>query len=85
MKFREGPSDALLDEIIGSGHIARQTSRIPPKVRQVGFDIPVQSGGRGSGLFIEGGFATGDRGYPSSPGLAFLRCSSLRAPETDLA
>jgi adenylate cyclase len=33
----------------------------------LGFDIPVQSGGRGSGLFIEGGFATGDRGYGRLP------------------
>jgi hypothetical protein len=42
MKLREGPSDALLDKIIGSDRIVRQTSGIPPKVGQGGFDIPVQ-------------------------------------------
>jgi hypothetical protein len=38
---REGPSGALLDEIVGRDHIVRQTSRIPSEVRQESFDIPV--------------------------------------------
>src|SRR5260370_15621176 len=33
MSLREGPSDALLDEIIGSDRIAGQTSPAPPNVR----------------------------------------------------
>src|SRR4029077_18282521 len=33
MNLREGTSDTLLDEIIGSDRIACQTSRVPPKVR----------------------------------------------------
>jgi hypothetical protein len=33
MNLREAPSDAFLDEIIGSDRIACQTSRVPPKVR----------------------------------------------------
>jgi hypothetical protein len=41
MKLRDGLSDALLDEIIGSDRVACQISRIPPKFGQGGFDIPV--------------------------------------------
>jgi hypothetical protein len=62
MKLREGPSDALLDKIIGSDRIVRQTSRIPPRVGQVGFDAPVQNGLRGAGLCVEGGVVIGDDG-----------------------
>jgi hypothetical protein len=61
MKLREGPSDALLGEIIGGDRIARQTSRIPPEVGQIGFDIPMQNGHRRSRLCIEDGVVTGDR------------------------
>jgi hypothetical protein len=63
MKLRESPSEALLDEIIGSDRIACQTSRVPPKVGKVSFDIPVQNGLRGSRLFIERGGVTGHRWY----------------------
>jgi len=35
MKLREVPSDALSDEINGSDRIARQTSRIPPRLGEV--------------------------------------------------
>jgi hypothetical protein len=81
MKLRKGPSDALLGEIIGSDRIARQTSRIPPKFGQGGFDIPVQSGGRGFALFIEGGVVTGtDATVVSRPGISALLL--MRAQKT---
>ncbi|MGA7862585.1 MAG: hypothetical protein WA709_22680 [Stellaceae bacterium] len=72
MKLREGPSDALLDKIIGSDRIVRQTSRIPPKVGQVGFDAPVQNGLRGAGLCVEGGVVIGDRWYRRFPARHFF-------------
>jgi hypothetical protein len=72
MKLRESPSDALLDEIIGSDRIARKTSRVPSKVKQVGFDVPAQYGLRSPGLFIEGGRVTGDRWYRRLPAWHFF-------------
>jgi hypothetical protein len=63
MELREGPSDALLDEIVTSGYIARQTLRIPSKVRQQGFDSLVQGGLRGSALLTGYGAVIGDRCY----------------------
>src|SRR5271169_2395268 len=63
MELREGPSDAFLDKIVTSGHIARQTLRIPSKVWQQGFDFPVQGGLRGSALLTGDGAVIGDRCY----------------------
>jgi hypothetical protein len=60
MEIREGPSDALLDEIVTSGRLVSQASRIPSKVRQQGFDTPVQNGLRGSALSTGDGTVIGD-------------------------
>jgi hypothetical protein len=67
MNLREGTSDTLLDEIMGSDRIARQTSRIPPKLGEVGFDASVQNGGRNRGPLLKAGAVTGDRCYRRLP------------------
>ena len=72
MKLREGPNDALLDEIIGGDRIARQTSRIPPKLGEVGFDASVQNGGRNRGPLLKGGVVTGDRCFCCLPARHFF-------------
>ncbi len=73
MKLREGPSDALSDEIIGSDRIARQTSRIPPKLGEVGFDASVQNGGRNRGPLLKAGLSLGiGATVVSRPGISLL-------------
>jgi hypothetical protein len=56
-----------LDEVVGIDDIACQTSRVPPKFGQDGFDIPVQNGFRGTALSIEDNGVAEDRSYPLIP------------------
>jgi hypothetical protein len=84
MKLRESPSDALLDEIIGSDRIARKTSRVPSKVKQVGFESRRSTAFAAPGSSSKVAVSLGIVGIVvSRPG--FLHCSSLRAPKADLA
>jgi len=49
VEFAEGPSQAILHEIVGGDGIARECSRIAPQPRNLGFDIAID--------FMQGGIS----------------------------
>ena len=44
MQFAEGAGQTILDEIVGGDDVARQCTRVAPKARDFGFDLPVSVG-----------------------------------------
>jgi len=69
MQFPEGPSETVLDEVVGRYHVVSQRASKAPQAGYFGFDVPIGVGHRDSLPLASGGQAADPKANESTDGL----------------
>jgi ssDNA-binding replication factor A large subunit len=69
MQLPEGPSEAVLDKVVGRYHVVSQRASKASQAGNFGFDVPIEVDHRGSLRLASGGQATDSNVNESTDGL----------------